>query len=90
MAKVVQQKEEKMKATILFFTSIGIMGGAALIAVFTNNFIKISREMKREIVKEKKNELAITLVFLMGFIGLYVAIGIGLLVLFLDVLKNYY
>lgn len=90
MAKVVQQKEEKMKATILFFTSIGIMGGAALIAVFTINFIKISREMKREIVKEKKNELAITLVFLMGFIGLYVAIGIGLLVLFLDVLKNYY
>ncbi|MCI8654575.1 MAG: hypothetical protein HFJ48_01690 [Clostridia bacterium] len=79
-----------MKATILFFTSIGIMGGAALIAVFTINFIKISREMKREIVKEKKNELAITLVFLMGFIGLYVAIGIGLLVLFLDVLKNYY
>ena len=90
MAKVVQQKEEKMKATILFFTSIGIMGGAALIAVFTINFIKISREMQREIVKEKKNELAITLVFLMGFIGLYVAIGIGLLVLFLDVLKNYY
>lgn len=88
MAKVILQKEEKMKAIISVVLALGVVGATYVVAFFTINFIKVLREWKNEIDVEKKNELKVVLMILFGLDVIYLAIDISLLIFFWNALKN--